>query len=92
MKITIAENSDDATKPYKHLQPIVDFLLLNGNKTITPSGFYPTQGGWVCDLRYPINYKEIKKSFTLPKTIHFGVNENSISCEKSWAEIRGNIM
>ena len=92
MKIVIAPEYGDLERPYKHLQPIVDFLATHGNEiTSDPSGFYRTQGGWVCDFRNPIDYALVHAAFALPPTVHFGVKENAIACDRSWATIRGNV-
>lgn len=91
-KTVIAPESADPKYPYMHLQPIVDFLVTHGNK-VTPdkTGFYLTQGGWVCDFRYPIDYALIASAFELPNSVHFGEKINAILCDRSWAEIRGNV-
>lgn len=73
MKILINPEPDDPQRPYKHTQPIVDFLIANGNEITTdPAGFYMTQGGWVCDLRFPIDYESVDATFILPSSINFG--------------------
>lgn len=92
MKIVIAAESGNPQRPYAHLQPIVDVLVENGNEITTdPAGFYLTQGGWVCDFRYPIDYALLEAAFVLPSTVHFGQKVNAVLCDRSWAEIRGNI-
>lgn len=92
MKTAIVAESGDLQRPYLHLQPIVDFLATHGNEITTdPSGFYLTQGGWVCDFRYIIDYDLVDSKFLLPATIRFGERVNAILCDRSWAEIRGNI-
>jgi hypothetical protein len=92
MKIVIAPESSDPQRPYLHLQPVVDFLSYNGNEIVTdPSGFYLTQGGWVCDFRYPIDYASVGGAFDLPPSVRLGEKTNAILCDRSWAEIRGNV-
>lgn len=91
MKTAIAPESGDPQRPYQHLQPIVDFLANRGNQLVTcETGFYPTQGGWVCDFKYPIDYSMIDAAFELPRSVRFSKRENAILCDLSWAEIRGN--
>ena len=91
-KTLIDQDFRDPQRPYEHLQPIVDFLAACGNQIVNdPSGFYPTQGGWVCDFRYPIDYELVKEAFVLPPTVHFGQKVNAILCDRSWAEIRGDV-
>jgi hypothetical protein len=93
MKIVIAPESGDSQHPYRHLQPIVDFLATHGNDLTTDSsGFYLTQGGWVCDFRYPIDYALVDAAFALPPTVRFGEKVNAILCDRSWVEIRGNVV
>jgi hypothetical protein len=92
MKTVIEPEARDPQHPYRHLQPIVDFLEAHGNEITTDkSGFYLTQGGWVCDFRHPIDYGLINDAFNFPSSIHFGKKENAILCDRSWAEIRGGI-
>lgn len=92
MKIVIAPESDDPRRPYRHMQPIVDFLVRNGNEIVTEkSGFYLTQGGWVCDFRFYIDYDLVHNAFVLPSSIRFAENVNAILCDRSWVEIRGDV-
>ena len=92
MKRAISPEAKSSQRPYEHLQPIVDFLTASGNEITTEvSGFYPTQGGWVCDFRYPIDYELVKEAFVFPPTVHFGQKVNAILCDRSWAETRGDV-
>ena len=92
MKIVIAPEDGDPERPYRHLQPIVDYLATHGNEIMTnPSGFYPTQGGWVCDFRFPIEYASVDAAFALPPTVRFSTKENAIVCDRSWAIIQGGV-
>jgi hypothetical protein len=92
MKIVVTPESADPQRPYEHLQPIIDFLAARGNEVTTDkAGFYLTQGGWVCDFRYPIDYALVASAFQLPTSVRFGEKVNAILCDQSWVEIRGNV-
>ena len=99
--MTLAIDSEPAprTKPYEHLKPIVAALIADG---IMPSkahgkipidelGFYLNRDGWTCLLRDPINFVLIAEKFDLPTSIKINEIENTIFCERSWIEIKGNM-
>jgi hypothetical protein len=99
MKIMIAPESSPETFPYEHLKPIVRLLLENGNEPSKPRGeqksdelrFYKNRDGWICILRYPIDFDLIRRECDLPDSIRLDEKQDTILCERSWIEIRGNI-
>lgn len=99
MKITIAPESPPGTVPYEHLKPIVRLLLENGNEPSQPRGeqktdelgFYKNRDGWICILHYPIDSDLIHRECDLPDSIKLNEKQDTILCERSWIEIRGNI-
>ena len=95
----IQAESASGQPPYEHLLPITNFLINHGN-AISPlynntnrlnNGFYCDKDGWVCDLSDPINFNLLLREFEFPKTIRMNEIDNTLSCDKSWIQIRGNI-
>lgn len=92
MKTKILSKSHVSERPYEHLLPLTDYISKKGNEFRKgTSGFYLTQGGWVCDFQDEICYFDIQENFKLPETIRFGQKDNSVLCDLSWIEIRGKI-
>lgn len=99
MTIEIQPEAPAGAKPYEHLKPIVQALLDAGNEiskahgTIPTDdfGFYMNRDGWICALRDPIDFALIKSEFVLPSSIKLNEKEDTIFCERSWIEIRGNL-
>jgi hypothetical protein len=95
MTQTISPESANPDRPYEHLAPIVSMLLANGNALAVEgdsnAGFYLTQGGWMCDLKKPIDFGLVEREFDLPPTIKTDKGDQSIFCQSSWIVIRGNV-
>jgi hypothetical protein len=94
----IAEQSAVGEPAYYHLRPLVQALIQGGNRPSEGAppladalGFYPTQGGWICDLQNPIDFDLIEQRFQLPRSIRLDRSKNSIFAEKSWVAINGNV-
>ena len=93
MKTAIAPVSSDPSRPFLHLLPIVDFIVKSGNVfTQNRKGFYATQGGWMCDFVHEIDRAVVEEAFDLPSSVRFARTYNAILCDRSWSEIRGNVV
>ncbi len=98
MKIIILASPKPNSKPYSNLEPIVEALLDAGNKLSDPppnfrlegKGFYIDKDGWKCDLKKPIDFNLITSKFQLPPSVIISEKNNSIFCQDTWVEIRGN--
>jgi hypothetical protein len=81
--------------PFVSLIPIVELLLQNGNslayphKQQTSSGFMPTQGGWVCYVKEPIDFELVASKFDLPSKVALSRDGDSIFDERTWVAIEG---
>lgn len=99
MKTIISSLPHNGAKPYTHLEPIVELLLASGNELSDPlpsfplqdKGFYMDRDGWKCDFKMPIDFKLVTSNFEIPPSIIISEKNNSIFCQKTWVEIRGNI-
>lgn len=99
MKAAISSSPKAGSKPYSHLEPIVEILLAAGNELsdslpnfpLEGKGFYMDRDGWKCDLKMPIDFKLIASKLELPASIVISEKNNSILCQNTWVEIRGGI-
>ena len=99
MTVKIERESQHGQSQYEHLKPLVIALIAGSNKPSISHGghppddlgFYMTQGGWLCDLMYPIDFDLIIREFEIPKSIKLNKDNDTIFCEGSWIQIRGNI-
>ncbi len=99
MKMEILSSPKVGFKPYSHLEPIVEALLAAGNELSDPLPNFPLEGkefymdrdGWKCDLKKPIDFNLIASKFELPSSIVISEKNNSILCQNTWVEIRGDI-
>lgn len=100
MKIIISSLPKNDAKSYTHLEPIVELLLAAGNELSDPlpnfplqeKGFYMDRDGWKCDLKMPIDFKLVSSNFEIPPSIIISEKNNSILCQNTWVEIRGDIV
>jgi len=89
MKKLISALPSNPKKPFSHLEPIVDALLVDGNELMTKSKFYLDRDGWRSDLKYPINFQLLNKEFEIPSSILLSEEHDSILCQNTWVEIKG---
>jgi len=78
----------DPSAPYLHLLPVVDLLVAHGNE-VEGGGFRPTQGGWECTFRDPIDLDLVRRECELPDSISLSEQEISLFDRLSWSVIRG---
>lgn len=78
-------------KPYEHLDPLVDFLLEQGNALSRNFRWGENRTGYFCLLVKAIDFDLIAKEFILPPYVRFNKEENSIECDKTWVSIKGGI-
>ncbi len=77
--------------PYEHLEPIVDFLLLNGNTLARDYRWGENRTGYFCLLVNPIDFDLLLREFNFPPYVKFVISENSIECDKTWSSIKGDV-
>ena len=64
--------------PYAHLDPIVDYLLANGNKLAYDFRWGSDREGFYCHLLDPIDFDGLERNFVFPSTIRMGRARNVI--------------
>lgn len=77
--------------PYAHLEPLVDFLINNGNSLARSYRWGENRTGYVCFLAEPIDFDLIEKEFSLPSYIRLVRDTDTIECDKSWVSIKGGV-
>ena len=88
MTLRVARLSDDPAAPYRHLQPVVDLLIAHGCQ-VDAGGFRPTQGGWECTFRDPIDLDMVRRECELPDSMSLSEQENWLFDRLSWSVIQG---
>jgi len=68
-KIEITKLASNSAPAYYHLDSVVQFLLVNGNKSINEFIWGINRTGCFCHLKKPIDFESLLDSFTFPKTI-----------------------
>lgn len=90
MKIRISDEIGDISTEPRHLDQLVDVLVLHGNSIQRGAAKWRSdQGGWYTQLEKPIDFDLIEKVFDLPSSIHLQRAYDSIFCAKTWCYIRG---
>ena len=92
MNTKTAIEFDLAARPvYLHLEPIVDFLLKNGNRLARNYKWGENRTGFYCLLQKPLDFDLVENSFEIPDFVKFDRQSNTIECHKTWATIRGAV-
>jgi len=68
-KIKIENDSPMDKFLYYHLEPIIDFLINNGNALKHNYRWGSNREGYFCHLNFSIDFKLIRANFILPNTI-----------------------
>lgn len=87
MKI-IKKQPDNNESGYAHMEPIVDFLLANGNAlTYVNSKWGSDRTGYLCWLKKPIDKALILQHFILPETI-ITSESGDLDCHLTYVRIK----
>jgi hypothetical protein len=78
-------------KPYEHLDPLVDFLIENGNELSRNYRWGENRTGYFCLLVKPIDFDLIGSEFFLPSYVRLMSDSNAIECDKTWVSVKGGI-
>ena len=69
--------------------PIVDALRAAGNEPIY-EGFHPTQGGWDCEMRLPLDLEKVKPLIAVnEQAVHLRLGPDEVLCRHCWASVLG---
>jgi hypothetical protein len=75
-----------AENTWSHLQETVDALTAAGN-SVRPPGFYPTQGGWVCEMTGPLDPDVAAACVDADSRLTY--QDDQLSCAHCWSAIIG---
>lgn len=78
-------------KPYEHLEPLIDFLIENGNGLARDYRWGENRTGYFCLLEKPIDFDLIEREFVLPPYVRLMKESDAIECDKSWVSVKGNV-
>lgn len=82
--------STDPKRPLSHLEPIVQALISNGNRPLSPDWFSLDQDGWHCLLEQPIDFDLLLSRFEFPSSVNLSRANDAILDTLSWVEIKGS--
>lgn len=76
---------------WRHLLPLVDGLVANGNAVVA-SGFSPTQGGYECEMAKPLDFTVLRSLVPADDTnIHLSPDGDLLWCSHCWASLFGSL-
>ncbi len=90
-KIKIAPYPKKGTVDYSHLQPIVDYLIENGNKSVNSYLWGNNRTGYFCHLKNDIDFEGVKKVFDLPSSIKLNEKTQTIDCFNTYSLIKKSL-
>lgn len=80
------------TQPaYTHLEPLVDYLLAQGNELARQVRWHNDMAAIICSLINPIDFDALEQHFAIPDHIRINREQHLIECDESWCTIQGNI-
>ncbi len=83
---------DPSTRPvYAHLDPIVDFLISNGNYLARDFKWGENRTGYFCFMAEKIDFDRIEQLFIIPDFIRLDRENDAIECDQTWTSIRGGM-
>lgn len=80
-----------SNKPYDHLEPLINFLINNGNSLSRDYRWGQNRSGYFCFLEKPIDFSSIEMEFSIPNYIVLDREHDRIDCNKTWTTIVGNV-
>jgi len=87
-KIKIDPYPKAGTSDYSHLQPIVDYLIDNGNKSVNSFLWGNNRTGYFCHLQNDIDFDGVKKVFDIPDSIKLDEKSQTIDCFNTYSLIK----
>lgn len=87
-KIKIEPYPKTGEADFSHLQPIVDYLIDRGNKSVNPYLWGNNRTGYFCHLQDDIDFDGIKKTFDLSESIRLDEKSQTIDCFNTYALIK----
>lgn len=87
-KIKIEAYPKTGTPDYSHLQPIVDYLINSGNKSVNSYLWGNNRTGYFCHLQNDIDFDGIKKAFDIPDSIKIDEKTQTIDCFNTYSLIK----
>jgi hypothetical protein len=87
-KIKIEKEGPHGKPRYFHLEPVVDYMLQQGNKLAHDFKWGSDKEGFYCCFSNPLDFEDIQKAFDFPDTIILIPSKNMIYCETTRCVIK----
>lgn len=82
-KIVLLDDALPGQPLWTHLEPVVEYLLANGNRLSYEYRWGSTREGFYCHVVLPIDFDGLEREFLFPPTIILGRAGNVIFDEKT---------
>lgn len=87
-KIKISEFPNKGEPDYSHLNRLMEFLLVSGNKPTHEFLWGVNRTGYFCHLIKDIDFDAVQSHFDIPPTIQLCEAEQRISCLNTYTDIK----
>ena len=87
-KIKISSYPEDGKADYSHLDPVVNYLIDNGNESVNPYIWGNNRTGYFCHFKYDIDFDEILSLFEFPESIKVDKIAQKIDCFNTFTVIK----
>ena len=78
------------SQEWDHLLPLVAALVAGGNAALH-GGFIPTQSGYECPMREPLDFDLLRRLVPADdKNVHLALNDDLLWCSHCWAAVYGS--
>lgn len=82
-KIRVLDDAPAGQPLHAHLEPVVDYLLANGNSLAHTYRWGSNREGYFCHVSNPIDFDGLEAAFEFPPTIVFGKERNVVYCQNT---------
>lgn len=73
---------------HAHLEPVIDFLLLEGNRLTHSYRWGSNREGYFCHVRDPIDFVSLVNRFEFPESVLLVVERDTIYCRNTGCVIQ----
>ncbi|MAZ87635.1 MAG: hypothetical protein CL693_08310 [Cellvibrionaceae bacterium] len=87
-KIKIEAYPKAGTPDHSHLDPVVNYLIHNGNKSVNQYIWGNNRTGYFCHLENDIDFNSLRKVFDFPESIKISEAKQTIDCFNTYTVIK----
>lgn len=87
-KVRIQAYPNEGEPDYAHLNPVVEFLIKNGNSSANEYIWGCNRTGYFCHLNRDINFDGLREVFIFPESVKLDEVNHSIDCFNTYSIIK----